>query len=168
MPVDSDCNPIVVEGVWDLRHSVVSPIKSVSPEYGQIRFVRMVVLASTMWRWCALGNTPVCSSCFWCARSSTFWQFRRIRSWIIDHSVNRRWSTRWTRPRRWWIKWLLFPKFRRCLTWRVICRWSRRLLGQGLWGILKNWFLRSSLFGYDSVANLISTRRVFVTPDNSL
>ena len=59
---------------------------------------------------------------------------------------------------------LLFPKLRRCLTRRVIWRWRRRLLGQGLWRIFKNWLLRFPLFGYDRATNLISTGWIFVSP----
>ena len=82
--------------------------------------------------------------------------------------MNRRWSWWWTRPRRWWIKLLLFPKLRRCLTWRVIWRWRRRLLGQGLWRIFKNWLLRFPLFGYDRTTNFVSTGWIFVSSNNSL
>ena len=73
VPVDPDCDSVIVEGVWDLRHSVTLPVVTVSPENRQVRFVRLIVLASTMWSWCAFGNTPACSSCFWCARRSTLW-----------------------------------------------------------------------------------------------
>ena len=73
VPVDSDRDSVIVVGVRDLRRSVAQPVVTVSPENRQARFVRLVVLASTMWCWCAFGNTPACSSCFWCARSSTLW-----------------------------------------------------------------------------------------------